>query len=205
MHDEKLVLDVRTCSILLLLRTLIENEEHKLAAGDRSNDGLVGQLQRIKAEIERMLGFTLEDFTTLSGLDEQWNRKGDEVQAVMIEPEGWREGRMDRVFGVDALLVPKSAYALALELEQVRAKLAGLEKLTGVEPIETAPKDGTEIDLYTSLAFYPQGKWMDGAWHYCTSYWSGERYLRKIEQAVTHWRKRPEIGKADSQPTERKD
>jgi hypothetical protein len=72
------------------------------------------------------------------------------------------------------------------------------------QPIETAPKDGSEIDLWISDPRYPDGyripecAWMDGRW---VSTLEDQRLESK--QAPTHWMPLPEPPSASLHPCPR--
>lgn len=55
------------------------------------------------------------------------------------------------------------------------------------QPIETAPKDGTEIDLWAGGFRFPDSKYYKDAWRY----WGPDDYDSqewvKIIHPVTHW------------------
>lgn len=63
-------------------------------------------------------------------------------------------------------------------------------------PIETAPKDGTIVDLFIDGGRLADCKFLDGAWHYWTEYgeYQYDPDYRRIDwkHEATHWMPLPE-------------
>lgn len=82
----------------------------------------------------------------------------------------------------------------------VPALLAGAEALEASvwQPIETAPKDGSYVDLWVCNARVPDCRWVDGAWLcYAPNDFESMDWCRiDLEGEPTHWMREPSAPEA---------
>lgn len=165
-----------------------------------TNKALVEALREAQSMLRRFArGYPSEVGPTLAKIDtalaSSGNAPGDDkglVERIVVDLSDRLISRMD---------LDEDDPRLSMIMDELRDRLTALSsgnevaKVVGWQPIETAPKDGTEVDLWGGsdagerAARAPDCQWRRGGWYSRGD--KGWESLAGISWAPTHWMPRP--------------
>lgn len=93
-------IDARTYSAMSLIDTLIRNQAFLITEKRINDDGMLGCLETIRKEMDRIVGFSLADLRFAEEMFRQWGIHGSYSVEIKY-PEDWNsdENKRERMLG----------------------------------------------------------------------------------------------------------